>query len=297
MGTDTSSPYSYSWTGVAAGSYSLTVKAYDNNNAVTTSSAVAITVNTAGNQSPTVSISSPANGASFTAPASITINATAADADGTISKVEFYNGATLLGTDTSSPYSYSWTGVAAGSYSITAKAFDNNNASTTSSAVSVTVNSGTGGYDCSTIETYQTYPKVYNLGDLVKYNGVVYQSQSNALYNVTPGTAEHWWKTMGNCNAGTQALAAPAQDIVTNLYPNPAAGSSVTADVTVVAAEKVTITVTSTQTMQQYFNKTYTASATGTESFTVDISNLPVGTFVLQVTTDHGQSSKTFVRQ
>ncbi|MNE77862.1 Chitodextrinase precursor [compost metagenome] len=114
MGTDTSSPYSYSWTGVAAGSYSLTVKAYDNNNAVTTSSAVAITVNTAGNQSPTVSISSPANGASFTAPASITINATAADADGTISKVEFYNGATLLGTDTSSPYSYSWTGVAAG---------------------------------------------------------------------------------------------------------------------------------------------------------------------------------------
>lgn len=297
LGTDTSSPYSYSWTGVAAGSYSLTVKAYDNNNAVTTSSAVVIAVNTAGNQSPTVAISSPANGASFTAPASITINATATDADGTISKVEFYNGSTLLGTDTSSPYSYSWTSVAAGSYSITAKAFDNNNASTTSSAVSVTVNAGTGGYDCSTIESYQPYPKVYNQGDLVKYNGVVYQSQSNALYNVTPGTAEHWWKTMGNCNAGTQALAAPAQDIVTNLYPNPATGSSVTADVTVVAAEKVIITVTSTQTMQQYFNKTYTASTTGTESFTVDISNLPVGTFVLQVTTEHGQSSKTIVRQ
>ena len=140
LGTDTTSPYSYSWTNVAAGSYSLTAKATDNLGAEATSAAVGITVNPAGNVPPTVSITSPANGATFTAPASVTINATASDSDGTVSKVDFYQGATLLGTDTSSPYSYSWTSVAAGSYSLTAKATDNLGAVTTSTAVGITVN-------------------------------------------------------------------------------------------------------------------------------------------------------------
>jgi endo-1,3(4)-beta-glucanase len=144
LGTDTSTPYSFSWTSVSAGTYSLTVKATDNANAVTTSSAVSVTVNSA-NAAPSVSITSPANGVTFTAPASVTINANASDTDGTISKVEFYNGATLLGTDTSSPYSFSWTGVAAGTYSLTAKATDNGNAVKTSSAVSITVNAASTG--------------------------------------------------------------------------------------------------------------------------------------------------------
>lgn len=92
------------------------------------------------NAAPTVSISSPASNASFTAPATVNITATAADSDGTISKVEFFNGATKLGEATSSPYTYSWTNVAAGTYSLTAKATDNGNASQTSAAVSITVN-------------------------------------------------------------------------------------------------------------------------------------------------------------
>jgi RHS repeat-associated protein len=78
-------------------------------------------------------------GATFTAPATVTITAAAADSDGTVSKVEYYNGATLLGTSTVAPYSFSWTNVGAGTYSVTAKATDNKGASTTSAAVSVTV--------------------------------------------------------------------------------------------------------------------------------------------------------------
>lgn len=92
-----------------------------------------------GNVAPSVSITSPAGGTSYTAPASITINASASDVDGTVSKVEFYQGTTKLGEDLVSPYTYTWSNVAAGSYSLTAKAFDNATASTTSSAVSVTV--------------------------------------------------------------------------------------------------------------------------------------------------------------
>lgn len=78
-----------------------------------------------GNKLPTVSITSPANGSTFTAPASITINANAADSDGTIAKVEFYNGSTKIGEDASAPYSFTWTNVAAGTYSVKAVATDN----------------------------------------------------------------------------------------------------------------------------------------------------------------------------
>ncbi|QMU31024.1 DUF4082 domain-containing protein [Adhaeribacter radiodurans] len=93
------------------------------------------------NPAPTVAITSPANGATFTAPASITINANAADTSpGTVSKVDFYNGTTLLGTDVSSPYSFAWSNVAAGTYSLTARATDNGGTTTTSAAVSITVN-------------------------------------------------------------------------------------------------------------------------------------------------------------
>ena len=138
LSTDTSAPFSFAWNNVTAGNYSLTAKATDNNNAVTTSSAVAISVNN--NVLPTVSISNPANNAVFTAPASITIDATASDSDGTISKVEFFQGTTLLFTDTLAPYSYNWTNVAAGSYSLTAKATDNLNGVTTSTAIAVISN-------------------------------------------------------------------------------------------------------------------------------------------------------------
>ncbi|MDQ3704589.1 MAG: Ig-like domain-containing protein, partial [Chloroflexota bacterium] len=95
------------------------------------------------NKRPTVSITSPANGATFTAPANITVSANATDSDGTVSKVDFYAGATLIGTDTTAPYSIVWSNVAAGSYSLTAKATDNENATRTSSAVTITVSAAT----------------------------------------------------------------------------------------------------------------------------------------------------------
>jgi regulation of enolase protein 1 (concanavalin A-like superfamily) len=91
------------------------------------------------NQSPTVSLTSPPNGATYTAPASIPLAANASDVDGTIARVDFYAGATLVGTVTSSPYTYTWNGVAAGSYSITAVARDNAGAMTVSGARDIRV--------------------------------------------------------------------------------------------------------------------------------------------------------------
>jgi hypothetical protein len=130
--------FAFTWSGVPAGLYSISAKATDDWGQTTASTPISVTVT---NTPPTVSMTSPANGAIFTAPANITISANAADSDGTISKVEFFNGTTLLGSDLVSPYDFSWTNVAAGSYNITTKATDNDGAVTTSSTVAVTVNS------------------------------------------------------------------------------------------------------------------------------------------------------------
>ena len=96
----------------------------------------------ASNTPPTVSITAPAAGATFTAPANITLTATAADTDGSVSKVEFFQGATKLGEALSGPYTITWSNVGVGAYSLTARATDNAGATTTSSAVSITVAAG-----------------------------------------------------------------------------------------------------------------------------------------------------------
>ena len=88
---------------------------------------------------PTVTLTQPANGASFTAPATVSLAATASDADGTVARVEFFNGAAKLGEDTTAPYSFTWGGVAAGTYTVTARATDDLGASTTSAPSTITV--------------------------------------------------------------------------------------------------------------------------------------------------------------
>jgi hypothetical protein len=95
-------------------------------------------VTSPGNAPPAVQLTAPLNNASFTPPASMTISATAADADG-VAQVAFYVGSTLLAVDTSAPYSVSWTLVPAGDYTLTARALDNAGMATTSSSVIVHV--------------------------------------------------------------------------------------------------------------------------------------------------------------
>jgi len=91
------------------------------------------------NKPPTVSLTSPGSGATYVAPASISMSASATDSDGSITKVEFYRGSALIGTSTTAPYSVVATNVPTGTYTLTAKAYDNAGASTTSGGVSVTV--------------------------------------------------------------------------------------------------------------------------------------------------------------
>jgi GH18 family chitinase len=208
LGTDTSSPYTFSWANVAAGTYTLTTKATDNQGAVGTSGAITITVSGSTNTAPTTSITSPVNGATFTAPTNITINANASD-NVSVSKVDFYNGSTLLGTDTSSPYSFSWTNVAAGTYTLTTKATDGQGLVGTSSAISITVSGSTG--TCSGkpqyVENggYAAGSQVQNIGSLYECKPYPYEGWCNgAAWAYAPGTGAYWadaWILKGSCSA------------------------------------------------------------------------------------------------
>jgi regulation of enolase protein 1 (concanavalin A-like superfamily) len=140
LGSDATAPYTFSWTKVAAGNYNITAVAYDDEDASTTSTAHAITVSGAANQPPTVSMTSPASGSTYTAPATVALAASASDADGTVTRVDFFANSTLVATASGAPFNANWSNVAAGSYSITAVATDDDGATKTSGAIGITVN-------------------------------------------------------------------------------------------------------------------------------------------------------------
>jgi len=101
------------------------------------------------NPPPTVSLTSPLNGAAVLPGQSVTLTATAADMAtggrvGSVTQVEFLNGTTVISTDTTSPYSATWTPASAGTYLLTARATDSEGAVTTSSQVEFSVLSGDG---------------------------------------------------------------------------------------------------------------------------------------------------------
>ena len=96
---------------------------------------------TPANVPPSVAITNPPSGTSFFAPATVTIQASASDSDGSVASVQFFDGGTSLGSVATSPYNLT-VALAVGSHTLTAVATDNLGLSTTSAGVSVTVNVG-----------------------------------------------------------------------------------------------------------------------------------------------------------
>jgi plastocyanin len=131
-GVDTE-PFSFSHTFLSAGSFPFMCVVHP----FMTGS---VTVNSA-NAPPAVAITSPTNNATFTAPWTGTIHATASDTDDAVSTVQFFAGATSLGTVTNPPLNLSLAvnNLAAGNYVLTAVATDDRGARTTSASVTIHV--------------------------------------------------------------------------------------------------------------------------------------------------------------
>ena len=152
IGTVATAPYSMTHTFMDAGTFMIGAVATDNLGAAGAAPPIQLTVTaasggggggnpppppppTGGNTPPTVSLA--ASSTAITTGGSTVLTANASDPDGTIARVMFYNGGTLLNTDTTAPYTYSFTPSAAGSYTLTAVAVDNLNAQTNSNTVTV----------------------------------------------------------------------------------------------------------------------------------------------------------------
>ncbi|WP_257449822.1 Ig-like domain-containing protein [Archangium lipolyticum] len=141
LGTATTAPYAVSWdtTAGANGAVTLTTRAYDTVGNVTVSAGRTVTVD---NSAPTVAITSPANGATLLSLSlSTTIQASASDNVG-VTQVVFYDGGSVMGTDTTAPYSVSWNLLSAskGTHTLTARAYDAAGNVTISAPISVKVN-------------------------------------------------------------------------------------------------------------------------------------------------------------
>jgi len=125
LGYDKVAPYSYDDLDTLAyqnGPHKLKAIAYDTSDQ-TTQSEITININNIGDSPPTVSITSPKNGAKITG--NVTIEASASDDKG-INKINFYIDNQLKTSDTISPYRYYWdtSNASQGSHSIKVIAYD-----------------------------------------------------------------------------------------------------------------------------------------------------------------------------
>ena len=130
------------------------------------------------NPPPSLVITGPSNGASYTASASLTLSADAATQYNPLTGVFFYLNNTLLGSLTNAPFSLTTTGLGAGSYTLTAVVVDGSGLSATSAPVNITVNPGTSlPYGLSNLVSapaFYNMPPVYtgNLPTLLSLTGI-----------------------------------------------------------------------------------------------------------------------------
>jgi len=98
-----------------------------------------------GNASPSVSLTAPADGATYTVGDTVSFAATATDSDGAITSVTFFVDGSSIGSDTTSAYTDSWTAAGTGSHTLLASAVDDEGSHATSSSVTITVAAASSG--------------------------------------------------------------------------------------------------------------------------------------------------------
>ena len=234
--TDTGAPYAYSWdtSSVTSGTYALMAKAYDAAGNVSQSSRSVTVVNDS--IAPTVALTSPANNASVSG--IVAINSSASDNVG-VTNVEFYSNGILLYASNVAPYSFNWDtrAVGNGSYSITAKAYDNAGHNTVSSSVAVTVNNPVPDVTAPTLSSF-TLPttatdltvSVTGLGasDSVGVTGFLITESATA----PTASASDWSAsaptTFTFSSAGSNTAYAWAKDAAGNISAARAASTTIT---------------------------------------------------------------------
>jgi hypothetical protein len=143
------------------------------------------------NVPPTVSLTSPTDNTTFTEGKPVTISATAGDFDGTVTKVDFYQGSTLISSVNTIPYTTIWN-PGSGTYALTAKATDNGGAVSTSQPVNVVISPV---LSCTTTSTVATQG-AFSVGYKCTYEtvGTNVTVTFELLDTDKPGLVAYLWK-------------------------------------------------------------------------------------------------------
>jgi hypothetical protein len=128
LGSVAAGPYTIS-VGLAVGSHTLTAVASDDLGTMTTSTPV--TVSVANDVPPTVTVTNPHDGVVLSAPATVALAATAADVDGSVTNVQFFQGTASLGNMRFTPFGVTVNNLGAGDYAFSAVATDDGGLSAT----------------------------------------------------------------------------------------------------------------------------------------------------------------------
>ena len=225
---------------------------------------------TADTTAPTVSITSPTGGS---VSGTVSVTANASDNVG-VSRVEFYVNGALQATDTATPYLYSWNtaGLASGSYTLTAKAYDAANNVGQSGSVSVTLVNDTtaptatlsapanGATVSGTLSVTASATDNVGVSKIEIYENGVLKSAGN----VSPFT--YSWNTTAEAN-GSVTLTAKAYDAAGNIGQS----SAVAVTINNVSADTVAPTVSiGAPTSGTTVSGTATVSATASDNVGVN---------------------------
>ena len=143
IGSDTTAPYTLSWAPTVLGEQSISAVVYLADGQTATATPVSITVATP-IFPPMIALTNPSVGTRIPAPGSLTLTAEASDLDGTVALVEFLKNGVVIASATNAPYSVPLYNVGAGTWTFTARATDNDGASTVSAPTTVTVSGVSG---------------------------------------------------------------------------------------------------------------------------------------------------------
>ena len=297
----------------------------------TPSGGVAVTIfnqpviNNCTNSFPAVTLTSPTTNSTFTAPASLTIRATASDPDGSISLVEFYKGTTKLGSSSSAPYSFTWNNVASGNYYLTATATDNLNAKSTSSTVYITVKSRNNKHPYVKLLspskgiTYDTLSSIPMEAVASDSDGVVtsvaFFNGSEKLVELTSAPYLYTWKNVPSGKYSIRAIATDDSNDTTasvpvqfevgtlgkndtnsgliNLFPNPNNGHFSINFITPLKDEKNTLTIID-MTGKQVFSDFVSKDETSKQ---IDLTNIISGVYLVVLKGKEILFTKKFIKK
>ena len=187
LGEVVSAPYTFTATNLGPGSYSLSATAVYDTNATVNSALVAVTVT---NSAPAIILTSPASGATFAAPANVTMSASVTANGHTIDKVQFLSGSTLLGESTNAPYAFTLTNLVAGTYGLSATALYDQTGSVASAMTTIMVTN-------NPATNTPVLPPPWNVADIGSPAASGFASITNGIYNlsgagVLGGTADQF---------------------------------------------------------------------------------------------------------